>query len=274
MTDRYAVIGNPIDHSKSPQLQMAFARQTGQDIVYERILGARDRFSQHIEEFRSQGGKGLNITVPFKVEAFDLAGERTPRSRMAGATNTYLFRDNGEILGDNTDGVGIVRDIAGNLGHDFKNRRILILGAGGAVRGIILPILEEQPREIVIANRTPSTAQELAEVFSPFAGKTEISGGDFAGTRGHFDIIINGTSSSLSSQTLPLNRDIWSSESLAYDMVYQNRPTPFMDLARACGCGKISDGLGMLVEQGAESFFLWRGIRPDTAAVIRMLRTQ
>ena len=273
MTDRYAVIGNPIDHSKSPLLQMTFARQTGQDMVYERILGSRDSFSRHIEDFRNQGGKGLNITVPFKVEAFDLADERTPRSRMAGATNTYLFRDNGEILGDNTDGVGIVRDITGNLGHDFRNRRILILGAGGAVRGIILPILEERPREIVVANRTPSTAQELVRAFSPFAGDSVISGGDFPGTCGRFDIIINGTSSSLSNQTLQLNQDIWGPESLAYDMVYQNRPTQFMELAQSCGCGKTSDGLGMLVEQGAESFYLWRGIRPDTAPVIRMLRS-
>lgn len=239
---------------------------------YEKILAPLDAFDETVRRFQSEGGKGLNITVPFKVEACRLADELTPRSRAAGAVNTFVFRNDGTIFGDNTDGCGIVRDIACNLGHGFSGKRVLLLGAGGAVRGTLLPIIAEQPAAVMIANRTAARALELAQQFREQAGEVRLKGGGFADIEGGFDIIINGTTTSLLSEVPPLPPGIWAPDALAYDMYYKNEPTAFMLTALDAGARHAADGLGMLVEQGAESFYLWRGMRPDTAPVIVSLR--
>lgn len=272
MTDRYAVIGNPVAHTKSPMLQMAFARQCHQDIDYGMVLGPLDGFVDAVRQFQRAGGKGMNITVPFKLEAFALADERTPRAQAAGAVNMFTFRDDGTILADNTDGVGIVRDITQNMGCRFAGQRVLLLGAGGAVRGALLPMLGERPAEIFIANRTADKAAALARQFAAQAGATQLVGGGFADIDGRFDIIINGTASSLTGEVPPLPASAWGADALAYDMYYAKEPTPFMRAAQAAGVQRTSDGLGMVIEQGAECFFLWRGVRPDTAPVIAALR--
>ncbi|MFA9438938.1 shikimate dehydrogenase [Uliginosibacterium sp. sgz301328] len=272
MTDRYAVIGNPIAQSKSPLLQMAFARQTGQDMSYISLLGPLDGFVPTVREFQRAGGRGMNVTMPFKLEAFALADELTPRARAAGAVNTLVFRADGSVLGDNTDGIGIVRDISINLARPLEGARVLIVGAGGAVRGTLLPVLAAKPRQVFIANRTAARAAELAAAFADDADGVQLEGGAFDEARGHFDIIINGSASSMSDDLPPLLPEVWDASTLAYDMAYKSEPTPFMRHARECGVRECSDGLGMLVEQGAESFFLWRGVRPDTAPVIAALR--
>ncbi len=273
MTDRYAVIGNPVAHTKSPMLQMAFARQCGQDMEYGTVLGARDGFTDAVRQFQRSGGKGMNITVPFKLEAFALADECTPRAQAAGAANTFTFGNDGSILADNTDGIGIVRDIRDNLGCRLEGRRILLLGAGGAVRGALLPILEENPGEVFIANRTPEKAIALARQFSEKTVNTSLSGGSLNDIEGCFDLIINGTASSLAGEAPLLPQNTWNTDSLlAYDMFYAREATPFMRAAQSAGVARCCDGLGMVVEQGAESFFLWRGVRPDTAPVIAALR--
>ncbi|MDR2508408.1 MAG: shikimate dehydrogenase [Candidatus Accumulibacter sp.] len=275
MTDRYAVIGNPVAHSKSPALQTAFAQQCGQDMTYEAIAAPPGDFIEAVRRFQREGGKGLNITVPFKTQAFELADALTPRAKSAGAVNTFSFRSDGSILGDNTDGAGLIRDIARNLGYPLRKRRILLLGAGGAVRGTLRPLLDEKPAEIFIANRTASTAVSLAREFvqfAPLAKETRLSGGGFMETGGGFDLLINGTSSGISDEAPAIPDECWQSVTLAYDMFYGKDPTPFLRAAQAAGVKQTSDGLGMLVEQGAESFFLWRGVRPDTAPVIAALR--
>ncbi|MGC3963049.1 MAG: shikimate dehydrogenase [Rhodocyclaceae bacterium] len=272
MTDRYAVIGNPIAQSKSPVLQMAFARQTGQDMNYISLLGPLDGFVPTVREFQHAGGRGMNITMPFKLEAFELADELTPRARAAGAVNTFVFRPDGSVLGDNTDGVGIVRDISINLARPLKGARVLIVGAGGAVRGALLPLLAAGPKEVFIANRTAARAAELAASFAGDTDGVRLEGGAFDQAHGHFDIIINGSASSMSDDLPPLLPEVWDASTLAYDMAYKSEPTPFMRHAHECGVHACSDGLGMLVEQGAESFFLWRGVRPDTSPVIATLR--
>jgi len=272
MTDRYAIIGNPIAQAKSPALQMAFAQQCGEDMHYGAILGPMDGFVEAIRQFQREGGKGMNITMPFKLEAFELADELTPRGRAAGAVNMYTLRADGTILGDNTDGFGIVRDITHNLGRSFAGKRVLLLGAGGAVRGALLPMLAEKPTEIFIANRTASKAVELAEQFGEHAGGTKLSGGGFADVSGRFDIVINGSASSMTGEVPPLLAGVWDADSLAYDMAYKKEPTAFVLAAQAAGVKQAADGLGMVVEQGAECFFLWRGTRPDTAPVIAALR--
>lgn len=273
MTDRYAIIGNPIAQAKSPALQMAFARQSGQDMEYGAILGELDGFAAAVRQFQREGGKGMNITMPFKLDAFALADELTERGRAAGAINMFTLRTDGSILGDNTDGFGITRDITHNLGRSFSGQRVLILGAGGAVRGTLLPFLAEKPAEIFIANRTASKAVELASEFNSHAGNTRLAGGGFADITGRFDIVINGSASSMTGEVPPLPAGVWDGNSLAYDMAYKKEPTAFVLAARAAGVGQATDGLGMVVEQGAECFFLWRGIRPDTAPVIRELRS-
>jgi shikimate dehydrogenase len=272
MTDRYAVIGNPVAHSKSPLLQTAFARQCGQAIEYGKIAVPPDGFTEAVRRFQSEGGKGLNITIPFKLRAFALADEVTPRAKAAGAVNTFSFREDGAILGDNTDGVGLVRDIARNRNCSIKGRRILLLGAGGAVRGALFPLLAEEPAAIFIANRTAEKAVSLAEEFTPSSGGVRIAGGGFSEARGCFDLIVNGTASSIAGETPPIPEEAWQSVALAYDLFYQKDATAFLSTARAAGARQTTDGLGMLVEQGAESFFLWRGVRPDTAPVIAALR--
>ncbi len=269
MSDRYAVLGNPISHSQSPRIHALFAAQTGQDMRYEAILAPLDGFPAAIEQFVAAGGKGANVTVPFKEEAFRLASELTPRARAAGAVNTLSF-EGGTIRGDNTDGAGLVRDLKANLGCDIAGKRVLLIGAGGAARGALLPLLEEAPAELIIANRTEEKAFRLA---LEFAGKTDLlpeacGFGQLAGRS--FDLVINATSSGLSDAPLPLPPRLFAPKSLAYEMVY-GRETPFMKQAQAEG-SRIADGLGMLVEQAAEAFFLWRGVRPVTGPVLAALR--
>jgi len=273
MTDRYAVLGNPIGHSKSPRIHALFATQTGQDMGYEALLAPLDGFAATVAEFVAAGGRGANVTVPFKEEAFRLASRRSPRAEAAGAVNTLSF-GNGEIVGDNTDGAGLVRDLKTNLGCELAGRRILLLGAGGAARGVILPLLEEQPARFVIANRTAEKAARLAGEFTGETAKRgliPLQGGGFDDLAGmSFDLVINATSAGLSDTALPLPDTAFAPGSLAYDMVY-GRETHFMAQARRAGC-RVADGLGMLVEQAAEAFFLWRGVRPQSAPVIAALR--
>lgn len=266
--DKYVVIGNPVAHSKSPDIHARFAQQTGQHLVYERLLAPLDGFAPSVHEFIKTGGKGANVTVPFKLDAYVLANQLTDRAKAAGAVNTLKF-DDGQILGDNTDGIGLVTDIVRNAQVPLRGKRVLLLGAGGAARGVILPILKEEPKELVIANRTLSRAQELAVQFSS-PSKTVLAR-DFAAIDGVFDVIINGTSASLSDEVPPVPASVFGSHTLAYDMMYASAPTPFLRFASSCGA-HIRDGLGMLVEQAAESFFVWRGVRPETAPVYDELR--
>jgi shikimate dehydrogenase len=264
MTDRYAVFGHPIAHSKSPLIHAAFAHQTGQDMTYEAILAPLDGFADSVAQFIAAGGRGANVTVPFKEEAFKLANRLSPRAQRAGAVNTLSFGAD-SILGDNTDGAGLVADLARNLNCALAGKRILLLGAGGAARGVIEPLLEQQPAALVIANRTASRAQELAELFG--RGVTAC-GFDEANTP--FDVVINATAASLAGELPPLSPRIFTAGTLAYDMMY-GRDTPFLGFARTHGAA-TADGLGMLVEQAAEAFWLWRGVRPNTAPVIASLR--
>lgn len=269
MSDLYCVFGNPIAHSKSPAIHAAFAAVSGQDLVYEARLAAVDGFKQAISEFVAAGGKGANVTVPFKEEAFRLATRLSERAARAGAVNTLVF-NGGEIFGDNTDGAGLVRDITHNLGFSLAGKRILLLGAGGASRGVIAPLLAEKPASLFIANRSADKAVMLAQAFSDIA---TVDAGSFGKTAGKsFDLVINATSASLSGESLPLPPGIFASGSLAYDMMYGKGETPFLALAREQGAAQRADGLGMLVEQAAEAFFVWRGVRPATAQVLADLR--
>jgi shikimate dehydrogenase len=273
MTDRYAVVGNPIAHSKSPEIHAAFARQTGQDIGYSKLLAPLDGLRSTLESFRAAGGKGVNVTVPFKLEAFDLADEVSQRAKDAEAAN-YLRFDNGRIHADNTDGVGLTRDIVHNLGFRLAGKRVLLLGAGGAAQGVLTPLLEYEPSILTIANRTVEKALRLAETFrhKPVAASSVLCGLRFGELAGHhFDLVINATSTSLQGELPPLPVDAFAAGALAYDMMYGATPSPFLAFAAAHGA-KTSDGLGMLVEQAAESFLLWRGVRPETAPVIALLR--
>jgi shikimate dehydrogenase len=267
MTDRYAVIGNPVAHSQSPRIHADFARLTGEDIEYGRLLAPLDGFRRTVEWFRAEGGRGLNVTIPFKEQAYGLATVHTARARAAEAVNTLRF-DADAILGDNTDGAGLVRDIRINLGIAIAGCRILLLGAGGAARGVIAPLIAEQPRDLTIANRTVARARMLEEHFGP--GVRACSYEALSGS--HFDIIINATSASLTGALPPLPERVYADGSLAYDMMYGSAVTPFLQRAKAQGAARVADGLGMLVEQAAESFFLWRGVRPETAAVLSALR--
>ncbi|MBD2857580.1 shikimate dehydrogenase [Spongiibacter sp. KMU-158] len=268
--DQYAVFGNPIKHSKSPWIHAAFAEQTAQQMHYRSHKVELGRFAEAARQFFDNGGAGLNITVPFKLDAFEFADVLSDRARLAGAVNTLARAEDGSIYGDNTDGVGMVRDIHDNLGWTFPGKRILVLGAGGAVRGILGPLLKQQPASIVVANRTVEKAQALVEIFS---ARGEISACAFEHLAGQqFDLIINGTSASLSGDLPPLPRQIMSAEACCYDMMYGADPTPFMRWAASEMAWAVSDGLGMLVEQAAESFCIWRGIRPETKPVIEQLR--
>jgi shikimate dehydrogenase len=264
--DRYAVVGNPIGHSKSPRIHALFAAQTGQNMTYEALLAPLDGFAATVCNFVAAGGRGMNVTVPFKEEAFRLATHLSERARAAGAVNTLSFAGS-EILGDNTDGAGLVRDITGNMGRTIAGKRVLLLGAGGAARGVILPMLAEQPTALAIANRTVDTARGLA---TDFPGTT---GGGFEALAGQsFDLVINATSAGLEDTELPLPAGLFASGCLAYDMVY-GKTTPFLRQAAAAGA-TTTDGLGMLVEQAAEAFLVWRGLRPATQAILEELRRQ
>lgn len=268
--DRYAVIGNPIGHSKSPQVHALFAQQTQQVMVYERLLAPLDNFAGAVRDFVAQGGRGANVTVPFKLEAFALAQELTPRAQSAGAVNTLSFSA-GRIKGDNTDGIGLVRDIMINAAVPLKGRSVLLLGAGGAARGVILPLIEANIASLVIANRTQDKARELAQHFS--SSTVTVSASTFGQLDRPFDVIINATSASLSSDLPPVPDAVFGPATLAYDMMYSAQPTLFMQHAAQRGA-QVRDGLGMLVEQAAESFYIWRGVRPETASVYQWLRGQ
>jgi shikimate dehydrogenase len=271
MTDLYAVVGNPVAHSRSPRIHAEFARQTGQDLVYEAILAPPEGFAAAVDAFRARGGRGMNVTVPFKLDAYRYAEEHTSRAERAGAVNTLRF-ETGPVLGDNTDGVGLTRDIESNLGVALAEARVLLLGAGGAARGVVLPILERAPAALVIANRTAERATQLRALFPEFANLEGGGYGALAGRR--FEVVINATSASLADALPPLPPECFAPGALAYDMMYGRGTTPFLAFARAHGAGRCADGLGMLVEQAAESFFVWRGVRPETAPVREMLRRE
>ncbi len=271
MSDKYAVFGNPVAHSRSPEIHAAFAEQTGEDIEYGRVLVPKERFRETVLKFIKDGGQGLNITVPCKKDAYQVADQLTPRARRAGAVNTYVIQPGKKILGDNTDGKGLATDLIDNLKWIVRNKRILMLGAGGAVRGVLEPLLALKPQSVVLGNRTPATARIVA---TDFAELGEITGGSYESlhTKSAFDLIINGTSASLDGELPPLSAELIGEDCCCYDMMYGSKPTVFMEWARANGVENISDGLGMLVEQAAESFTLWRGKTPDTKPVIKALR--
>ncbi len=268
MTDTYAVIGNPITHSKSPLIHAEFSKQTGQDICYKTILAPLNGFVTATEVFRQNSGKGMNVTVPFKVEAYKISNQLTEQAIAAQAVNTLVF-DNDKIYGDNTDGTGLIRDIVDNLGFAITAKRVLLCGAGGAARGIMLPLLKQEPRMLVISNRTVQKAHGLRQQFSSYKNIVSSNYAEIYGKE--FDLIINATSASLIGKALSLPLGIFSTESLAYDIMYGNRNTPFLQFARQEGATHLSDGIGMLVEQAAESFFIWRGMRPKTKPLIEML---
>jgi shikimate dehydrogenase len=263
--DKYGVVGNPIAHSRSPEIHERFARQTHQRISYERIEAPLDGFEERALALRDAGFRGLNVTVPFKVDAAKLADDLLPRARLAGAVNTLVF-DGDTIVGDNTDGIGFVRDVHERLKFDFSECSVLVLGAGGAVRGVVGALLDASPRWIAVANRTHQRAEELAEEFGVEAIHLDEIPAE------HFDLIINGTTTGLKHDAPPIDPETFNDCTLAYDLVYAAEATPFMELARSGGAKVVSDGLGMLIEQAAESFLLWRGVRPDTAPVYRELR--
>jgi len=273
--DRYAVVGNPVGHSLSPRIHALFAAQTAQDMSYQAILAPLDGFAATVLAFAAAGGRGVNITLPFKEQAFRLATRLSPRAQAAGAVNTLRF-DGEERFGDNTDGAGLVRDIVHNLGRGIAGQRILLLGAGGAARGVLLPLLQELPAQLVIANRSREKALRLAAEFDNAAAAgpaaaVEASACGFAELVGRsFDLVINATSAGLSDGAPDIPDGIFAPDCLAYEMVY-GKETPFMAQARRAGA-RVADGLGMLVEQAAEAFLLWRGVRPETAPVLRELR--
>lgn len=270
--DKYAVFGNPIKHSKSPQIHSAFARQTQQQLNYRSHKVEIGKFADAAHSFFENGGKGLNITVPFKIDAFAFADDLSTRARRAGAVNTLALTDNGRIYGDNTDGAGLIRDIGDNLGWDIANKRVLLLGAGGAARGVLEPLIRKNPSHLLIANRTVQKAQQLAADFSDL-GDVRACSFD-ALSSNHYDLIINATAASMSGELPPLPSDILSNEGCCYDMMYSAEPTPFMHWGAANAAWAVSDGLGMLVEQAAESFCIWRGVRPQTRPVIDLIRLE
>ena len=301
MTDHYAVIGNPIAHSQSPLIHAAFAAQTGEPIEYDRILGDPDDFAGDVRRFVAEGGRGLNVTVPFKTVAFALLDDLSEQARAAGAVNTLIVRDGGLLRGDNTDGIGLLRDLTENLGFALAGKRVLLLGAGGAARGMLRPLLEAGPAELLIANRTGAKAEALAAQFSDLDSSAQstvavsdelgrppsapqrtrgrepvaVTGSGLEGVAGQrFDLIINATSTGLDGQVPAIPNDCLAEGGWVYDLLYADALTPFCRWGQARGAAQVLDGFGMLVEQAAESFWLWRGIRPETATVITGLRNR
>ena len=272
--ERYAVMGNPIAHSKSPLIHTQFAQQTGQAMQYEALLVSTQtgEFVQAVQAFQSAGGKGLNITLPFKHDAWRLADKRSERAQQAQAVNTLWFDEQGQRFGDNTDGIGLVRDLLNNHGCQIAGKRVLLLGAGGAIHGVLATLLATEPLQCVIANRTLSKAETLAASLSHLGQVIASAYTALAGQS--FDLIINGTSASLQGQLPPLPTGLITSATWCYDMMYAWAPTPFMQWAQSQGAVKVIDGLGMLVEQAAEAFYLWRGIKPQTTEVIQQVRQQ
>jgi shikimate dehydrogenase len=271
--DRYAVMGNPIKHSKSPQIHTAFARQTEQKIEYTAIHVDVGGFNQAVSHFQAHGGKGLNVTVPFKLDAWKLSDSLTERAERAGAVNTLSLDKDGTIQGDNTDGIGLVNDIIDNLSWPIKQQRILILGAGGASRGVIGPILDQQPSSVFIANRTASKAVELAHMFAEHSDNYSVTGGGYTDLIDQqFDLVINATAASLQGEVPPLPDNLLTQPGYCYDMMYADSSTAFMQWAQRYGAQHIADGLGMLVGQAAESFKIWRGIKPQISPIIKTIR--
>ncbi|TMG93481.1 MAG: shikimate dehydrogenase [Betaproteobacteria bacterium] len=269
--DRYAVIGNPVAHSKSPLIHEAFARATGQRMSYERLLAPRDGFVATVERFVAEGGRGLNVTVPFKLEAYALAKEKSSRADEAQACNTLAWRGD-HWYADNTDGVGLMRDLTHNLHEPLAGRDVLVLGAGGAARGIMGPLLAKTPRSVVVLNRTERRAAELAASFMQHGPVTALSAAQLNGRR--FHLVINATSIGINGD---VPESLWPRRpfapgGLAYDLVYADVPTPFLRWASKQSAERMADGLGMLIEQAAESFVVWRGVRPETQPVFAMLR--
>lgn len=268
--DRYAVMGHPIAHSKSPFIHARFAAQTGERLSYEAIHVAPDGFPRALDEFQASGGKGLNVTLPFKQQAHDLCRHRSERAALAGAANTLWFDQAGERFADNTDGVGLVRDLVTNLGLELAGRRILLLGAGGAARGVLGPLLASAPDTLVIANRTHERAVQLAERFASLGPVYAVAFDELHVEP--FHVIINATSASLDGSLPPVPPAALVRGGTCYDMTYAASATPFVRWGCEAGAGISADGVGMLVEQAAEAFALWRGKRPETAAVIADLR--
>ena len=270
MPDLYAVMGYPIAHSKSPFIHRRFATETGEPVAYDTLLAEPGDFRAAVERFRAAGGRGLNVTIPFKEEAFALASRRSERAERAGAVNTLWFEGT-EVCGDNTDGVGLVRDLTRNLAVELEARSVLLLGAGGAARGVLGPLLDELPRRLVIANRTPSRAIELARRFAEQGPVSAVALDALAADA--FDVVVNATASSLAGDLPPLPPGTLRAGGVAYDTAYAAQPTPFVRWGAGEGAAIATDGLGMLVEQAAESFRLWRGREPRTRPVIDALRT-
>ncbi|MBT8130488.1 MAG: shikimate dehydrogenase [Gammaproteobacteria bacterium] len=268
-TDRYAVFGNPIEHSKSPFIHARFAEQTGQRLSYTAELVEPGDFEKAVARFADNNGKGLNVTVPFKQDAWQLATRRSERAERAGAVNTLVINAPGDYFGDNTDGIGLVMDLGKNFGFELANKNILIIGAGGAVRGVIEPLLEQRPASLTIANRTREKAVQLADDFSDLGTITGCGLDEFG--EDSFDIIINGTSASLVGELPPLPASLIGEHTFCYDMMYASEATPFTQWASQHGAARVADGKGMLVEQAAESFRIWRGCKPETAPVIEAL---
>ena len=268
--EAYAVMGNPISHSRSPDIHAAFAKQTNQRIEYTAIQVDVGGFDQAVGNFFANGGKGLNVTVPFKQEAWQLADELGAEAKQAGAVNTLLMNAEGQLVGRNTDGIGLVRDILSNHGGAITDKRILLVGAGGAARGVMQPLLDEKPATLVIVNRTSDRAHDLAQDFSELDDVSGV-GFDDLGDQS-FDLIINATAASLQGEVPPLPDTVCAKNCWCYDMMYSAEPTPFVLWGEEHNASKSVDGLGMLVEQAAESFFLWRGVQPETAPVIQFIR--
>jgi shikimate dehydrogenase len=268
--DRYAVVGHPVAHSRSPFIHGEFARATGQALEYGRMDVLPEHFASEVNAFFAGGGRGLNVTVPHKEAAFALARTRTPRAARAGAVNTLLPAEGGGLLGDNTDGAGLVTDLEANLGLRLAGQRILILGAGGATRGVLAPLLARTPAALAIANRTASRAHALAGAFADLGPVTGGGYGEVDG--GRWDLVVNATSASLAGEVPPLAPAAIDARTTCYDMAYAREDTPFTRLARERGAAAVHMGWGMLVEQAAEAFMLWRGVRPATAAVLARLR--
>jgi shikimate dehydrogenase len=271
MTDRYAVIGNPIEQSKSPLIHSAFARVSAQDLEYTKLLAPVDGFAAVVDAFCASGGRGMNVTAPFKLDAFAYATDLALSAQLAGAVNAMKFEGD-RVFAENFDGIGLVRDVVHNLAFPLKGKRVLILGAGGATRGALLPLLAEGPAELVIVNRTVAKAQALVALARQYqAGAVPVRASGYDDLQGAFDVVLNATSSSLSAELPPLHASVFAQGCLAYDLTYGKGLTPFLKLAQQAGVTRLADGVGMLAEQAAEAFAWWRGVRPDTAAVIATL---
>jgi shikimate dehydrogenase len=264
MTDRYAVIGHPISHSRSPVIHKIYAADTGEDISYEAIDIAPKDLRDRLKQFVAEGGRGLNVTVPHKQEILELMDTLTERAQLAGAVNTVICKPSGELEGDNTDGLGLIADLH-NLGVELVDASVLILGAGGATRGIIPPIMEHKPAAMLIANRTPEKAQMLANAFADMGNISACGFSDLK--HSHFNLVINATSAGLDGELPPFPTSILDHDTVCYDLSYSMRDTPFVAWAREHGCEEVYQGWGMLIEQAAESFAIWRGVRPDTRGV-------